>query len=446
MANKIIQMDIQDVIPYDNNPRINTEAVKVVKQSIARYGFNNPIIVDSENVIIAGHTRLLAAKELGLVQVPVIIADHLSEKEANAYRIMDNKSSEYAEWSFEQLKEELEDLGDLIAEVGFSDEELAELLADKHEEDKDEKEVPTPEVPFTQRGDIWVLGNQYLLCGDSTNREEIESFLNVVKEQSIGSIGSFDGKVHAIITDPPYNVALNKGSVKDLKRRKRRTNGVQLENDAMSKGEFENFLKKVFKVMIDYAKEGSPVYIFYGDKSKLIFQRAFEEVGYHYHQDIVWDKSRLIMGNYDYQSTHESIIYGWKEGEKRRWYSDRKQSSVVRFERPTKSDVHLSSKPTELLRYFLNNSTKAGQWLFEPFAGSGSLLIAAEGMGRKSVNVELSPVYADRIVLNYKSNFSGSLDNIKLLRDGKEYDGYAADELWRQHEEEALRSDKNGTE
>jgi site-specific DNA-methyltransferase (adenine-specific) len=432
--NQIKMLSVDKIIPYENNPRINTEAVQVVKQSIARYGFNNPIIVDTNMVVIAGHTRLIAAKELGLEQVPVIIAEHLSEKEAKAYRIMDNKSSEYADWSFDRLKNELESLDDLKTEVGFSDEELEEILAEALPEQQITEEPELPDEPFTQRGDIWVLGNQYLLCGDSTNREE---YMGKVKELSSNNadhaLGAFKGQVHAIITDPPYNVALNKGSQADLKRRKRRTNGVQLENDAMSQGEFENFLKKVFKIMIDYSQAGSPVYIFYGDKNKLIFQRAFEEVGYHYHQDIVWDKSRLIMGNYDYQSTHESIIYGWKAGANRRWYSDRKQSSVVRFERPNKSDVHLSTKPTELLKYLMGNSTKAGQWLFEPFAGSGSLMIAAEAMGRKSINVELSPIYADRIVMNFKNNFMGSVDKIRLLRMDKTYDWYAAQELWAEH-------------
>lgn len=434
--NQVQMVSIDKVIPYENNPRINDKAVEVVKQSIARYGFNNPIIVDKEFVIIAGHTRLLAAKELGLEQVPIIIADHLKEVEVKAYRIADNKTAEYSDWAYTMLKEELEAIGDLKYEVGMTDEELTEILAEALPENSgNESEVEVPEEPFTKRGDIWSLGNQYLLCGDSTSREEVEGYIQKVKELSLSSddLGQFSGKVHAVITDPPYNVALNKGSKADLKRRKRRTNGIQLENDEMTKEEFEHFLKKVFKIMLDYSQNGSPVYIFYGDKSKLIFQKAFEEVGYHYHQDIVWDKGRLIMGNYDYQSTHESIIYGWKEGANRRWYSDRKQSSVLRFDRPNKSDVHLSTKPKELLTYLMKNSTKAGQWLFEPFAGSGSLMIAAEAIGRRSINVELSNTYTDRAVLNYKSNFMGSEDRIKLLRGDKTYDWYAVQEMWDEH-------------
>ena len=396
---KIETIDIDKLIPYHNNPR-KDQAVDKVASSINEYGFQQPIVVDKNMVLIVGHTRLLGAKKLGLKQVPVHIAD-LSEAKAKAYRIADNRLNEDSNWDFDLLNLEVKSLLEENYDIdllGFDSNEIDKFLKNDEQYLTDEDEVPEPpKEPITKLGDIWELETHKLICGDSTEPSVLEKIFD-------------KNKADMILTDPPYNVNYGtwKGDNKNGNRFKQRT----IENDNMSEEEFKEFLQTFIINSFDYVKDGSPFYIFYGERNALQFLSAFKNSGLYHSCNIIWKKHALVLGRADYHYIHEPIFYGWKDKTSHKFYGDRKGTSVWEFDRPMKSDLHPTMKPVSLLEKAIKNSSKSEDIIYEPFCGSGSTLIACEKTNRICYGVELDPKYCDIIIKRWE-NFAGK--KAKLL-------------------------------
>lgn len=376
---KINWVDIKTIKPYDKNPRKNNEAVAATANSIKEFGWQQPIVVDKDGVIIAGHTRLKAAKKLGLKTVPVKVAEDLTDEQARAYRLADNKTGELAEWDSELLSLELDGITDIdMSEFGFN-------LADEKEPNEvvedEAPEVDEEHEPICQLGDIWQLGEHRLMCGDSTDKITIEKLLE----------GNF-GKIDIVLTDPPYNVAY-KGKTKDE---------LEIENDAMEQEEFEGFLSSSFEIINETLKKGGAFYIWHASRSQREFENALNNVGLQVRQQLIWVKNSMVLGRQDYQWRHEPCFYGWKEGT-HDWYSDRKQTTVLEFDRPTANKEHPTMKPISLIAYQIKNSTKKGDIVFDGFGGSGSTLIACEKTGRKCYTCEIDPKYCDVIIKRWEN-------------------------------------------
>ena len=393
---EVLMVEINKVIPYENNPRKNDDAVDEVANSIQKFGFKNPIIVDKNYVIIAGHTRLKASIKLGLTHVPVIVADDLSDDQANALRLVDNKTGEISKWDKAKLEEELKninwaDLDCLMTDFGFNDvfaSEEVEVIDD----DFDEGQYLTDE-PYSVQGDIYLLGKHRVMCGDSTVPAQVEQLL--------------DGKkADMVFTDPPYNVNYE-GS-----------DGQSIQNDDMGDAEFHDFLFLVFKNLFDSIKEGAPIYVCHADSEGLNFRSAFKEAGFKLAQCLVWVKNSFTMGRQDYQWQHEPILYGWKPGAGHYYVDDRSQSTVWNYDKPKHNDLHPTMKPLELVGKAVNNSSLKGQLVLDLFGGSGSTLIASEQAERINCSMELDEKYADVIVKRF-IRLKGNLQDCYLLRDGK---------------------------
>lgn len=393
-----IQMiQITEIKPYENNPRKNDDAVDEVANSIKAFGFKNPIIVDKDMVIIAGHTRLKAAQKLGLTMVPVIVASDLNEDQANALRLADNKTAEIAKWDKKKLEEELkqinwEILGIDMTDVGFDDifaSEFQEVVDD----DFDEGQYLSAE-PYSHQGDIYLLDDNRVMCGDSTNPEQVKLLMN-------GKLADM------VFTDPPYNVNYE-GS-----------DGQSIQNDDMGDTEFKEFLTLVFKNLIDSIKEGAPTYVCHADSEGLNFRSAFKEAGFKLAQCLIWVKNSFTMGRQDYQWQHEPILYGWKPGAGHYFVDDRSLSTIWEYDKPKKNDLHPTMKPLELVGRAINNSSLVGQLVLDLFGGSGSTLIASYKAKRNCYSMELDEKYVDVIVKRYIKN-KGSYENCYLIRNGEQ--------------------------
>jgi len=408
----IREINIDQLIPYSNNPRHNDSAVEAVVNSIKEFGFKVPIVVDKNNVIVAGHTRIKAAKKLGMEQVPCVIADDLTPSQVKAFRLADNKVAELATWNLEMLEQELDELAELdidMTGLGF------EFKPDAEEDDFDPDEVlGEMEVPETNPGDIYILGRHRLLCGDSTKKKD---FSNLLKGD----------KVKLVITDPPYNVDYEGGT------------GLKIMNDAMSDTKFRAFLTDAYKRMYEAAEPGAPIYIFHADSEGYNFRGAFKDAGFKLAQCLIWVKQSLVLGRQDYHWRHEPILYGWKEGAAHFWYGERnkdtviddekinytkakkadliqalkdmhekvyKNSSVIYHDKPSRSSEHPTMKPVKLIGKLMNNSSERGDTVLDPFGGSGSTLIAAEQLERTCYIVEMDPKYCDVIVKRWEE-FTG---------------------------------------
>lgn len=371
------------ITPYTKNAKKHPKKqVEMIANSIREFGMHQPIVVDKEGVIIVGHGRFAALQLLGWSNEE--IAKHtkvvdLSEEQAKAYRLADNKLNE-SDWDMELVIEELKELTpDLIDLTGFE----KDLIIEPDEKDDEVPEVP--EEPKSKLGDLYELGNHRVLCGDSTKIDDVERLM--------------DGKkADMVFTDPPYNVAVNDESEESLKARNRRTDGLKVANDKMSDESFRSFLSDVFVNMFATIKNGAVAYICYADSEAVNFISTFKESGFHFGQNVIWNKQQFVMTRKDYHYKHEPILYGWKEGEAHPWYSDRKQTSVWNFDRPFKSQLHPTTKPIELITYALVNSSKAEDIVLDTFLGSGSTLIASEKTGRICYGIELDPKYVDVIV------------------------------------------------
>lgn len=378
---QIISKKIEEIKEYENNPRNNDNAVEYVARSIKDFGFKIPIIVDKNNVIVAGHTRYKAAKELNLTEVPCIVADDLTDEQIKAFRLVDNKSAELAEWNLELLNIELENIHDI--DMNLYNFELSELLDNVIEDDY---EIELPEEPKTKHGDIYKLGNHYLMCGDSTKESDVAKLMN-------------NNKADLFLTDPPYNVALgNHDTPETARQRHRRTDGLIIMNDKMSDNDFLDFLTKCFSIAKDNMKDGASFYIWHADNESLTFRQALKNSGLELRQTLIWNKNAITLGRQDYQWKHEPCLYGWKDGASHSWFSDRSQPTVLDFKKPSKSEDHPTMKPIELFAYQIKNSSKVNAIVLDTFGGSGTSIIACEQLNRICFTMELDPRYCDVIV------------------------------------------------
>lgn len=379
---------ISELIPYANNARTHSdEQVTQIASSIKEFGFNNPILIDKDNGIIAGHGRLEAAKKLGYTEVPTIRLEHLTDTQRKAFILADNRIALNSGWDTTLLSLELKEL-DLeidLKSLGFDDKELAALLEPEQVEgNTDEDAVPeVPEEPTTKLGDIYKLGNHRLMCGDSTDIDSVEKLM--------------DGQLaDQLVTDPPYNVEYEGGS----KKRE------QIKNDEMADSEFRQFLKDVYIAANAVMKAGAVFYIWHADMESYNFKGAARDMGWKVRQTLIWNKDNSAFGRSDYHWKHEPCLYGWKEGAAHLWATDRKQTTVIVCKRPSKSDLHPTMKPVELMEYQILNNTKGMDIVLDLFGGSGSTLIACEKQNRQARLMELDPKYCDVIVKRWE-DFTG---------------------------------------
>lgn len=408
---EIINKRLTEIKPYEHNPRKNDDAVEFVANSIRDFGFKVPIIIDKDGVIVAGHTRFKAAKKLGLTEVPCIMADDLNEEQIKAFRLADNKTAEKAEWDLELLALELDGLGDL-SEYGFDvPEEYQEEEPNPDEDGIDEETVESR----AKRGDLWLLGNHRLLVGDSTNAADVERLMA-------------GEEADLMTTDPPYNVALGVNETpEEMKRRKRRTDGLTVANDAMSDDDFEEFLVSAFRNASEHMRPGAAYYCWYASAAQKVAQIALERAGFPPRQILVWVKSIFVFGRQDYQWRHEPCFYGWKGGAAHYFIDDRTLSTVdddldlltreeaieriremsrlttATYEpKPSRSKEHPTMKPVNLIKNQINNSSREGELVIDPFGGSGTTLLACELLNRRRNMMEIDPHYADVIITRWE--------------------------------------------
>ena len=404
----------EDVIPYENNPRINDSAIEPVAASIKEFGFQQPIVLDKDGVIIVGHTRLEAAKSLGLTRVPCVVADELTDEQVKAYRLADNKTNEFADWALDELEVELSHIHDIdMSEFGFEDfgmVEVEDVLEDSYDVDQ---ELP----PRTQAGEIYQLGSHRLMCGDATSEQDVQKLMG-------GELADL------VVTDPPYNVAYEGGA----------GGKMTIENDDMADAEFLEFLTAAFLRLQENMRRGAGFYIFYSDRKTYVFYQALAKARVEVRQTLIWNKNVFTFGRQDYQWKHEPILYGWKDGAAHYFINQRnlttvldeqdgkdlnkltkaelleclesiyeavgEQTTVIDEDRPTANREHPTMKPIKLIARLVNNSSKAGQLVLDTFGGSGSTLIACEQMERKCYTMELDPKYCDVIIDRWET-FTG---------------------------------------
>jgi len=404
---------IDRLIPYIRNARTHTdEQVAQVAASIAEFGFVNPILVGSDSVIIAGHARLLAARKLRLTEVPVLVLGHLTETQRRALVLADNRLALDAGWDEEMLRVELESLqedGFNLDIVGFTDEEIEDLLRDPEqvvEGSTDEDAVPeTPETAVTVPGDVWVLGEHRLLCGDSTQMEAVEKVLA-------------GGLADMVFTDPPYNVNYG-ATMKDKLRGKKR----KIANDNLGAG-FDQFLRDACVNMLAVTK--GAIYICMSSSELHTLHRVFTEAGGHWSTFVIWAKNTFTMGRSDYQRQYEPVLYGWKDGTDHFWCGARDQGDVWFIKKPVANDLHPTMKPVELVDRALRNSSKSRDTVLDPFGGSGSTLIACERAGRQARLIEMEPKYCDVIIRRWQE-YSGK--QALLESDGRPFKDLAVERL-----------------
>jgi len=387
--NQIEQVPVDDLIPYARNSRTHSDAqISQVAASIREFGFTNPVLIRDDDTIIAGHGRVMAAKKLGLSEVPCIRLGHLTDAQVRAYVIADNKLALNAGWDDEMLRVEFADLKDAgfdLALTGFSLEEIGALEPVQLTGGlTDEDAVPdAPAEPVTKMGDVWLLGKHRLKCGDSTSQTDMEAL-------------TAGQAVDMWLTDPPYNVAYE-GKTKDA---------LKIQNDSMSDELFRAFLRDAYVTADTVMKPGAVFYIWHADSEGYNFRGAAKDAGWKVRQCLIWKKQTMVMGRQDYHWKHEPCLYGWKEGAGHLWAADRKQTTILEFDRPSRSGEHPTMKPVALFEYQMLNNTKGGDIVLDSFGGSGTTLIAAEKNGRHARLMELDPKYCDVIVKRWQE-FTG---------------------------------------
>ena len=384
-ADKIVVLPIAEVRPYEKNPRKNEKAVKYVKESIRQFGFKVPIVIDSNRVVVCGHTRLLAAKSLGMTEVPCIMADDLTDDQIKAFRLADNKVGEFAEWDMDLLGEELDAIADAcdidMGDFGFD-------LSDGEEETEVvEDEVPEEVESVCHRGEIWLLGEHRLMCGDSTSADDVAKLMD----------GS---KANLLFTDPPYGVSYEKKTKEVLKSK----TYTKIQNDDLKLDQFKDFLFDVFTNAKASLLDSASYYVFscQGGDQEMMMMMMMRECGIPCRHQIIWVKDAPVfsMGRLDYDYKHEPILYGWvKKHEFQR--KGEQDKSVWEFKR-TENKLHPTMKPVPLIANALLNSTKDNDIVLDTFGGSGSTMIACEQLGRKCRMMELDPHYCDVIIARWE--------------------------------------------
>ena len=378
---EIVKIKISDVIPYENNAKEHPEEqIKQIKNSIQEFGNNDPIAIDENNVIIEGHGRYLALKELEYDEVECIVLANLTEEQKSAYRIVHNQLTMNTGWDEERLKEELDNITLDMRELGLTQEMLDEIEAEHNHIEEDNFNIDEAydeiEEPITKYGDIYKLGDHILMCGDSTKKEDVNKLVG-------------ENKIDLVVTDPPYNVAYEGAA------------GF-IQNDDMKNDEFKTFLTSAFSRMYEVMKEGASFYVWYASREHINFESSLNECNLPVRQQLIWVKSSLVIGRQDYQWKHEPCLYGWKEGATHKWYSDRSQTTVLEFDKPNKSELHPTMKPLDLFGYLIQNSSRKGENVLDLFGGSGTTLIASEKTNRKSFTMELDPKFCDVIVKRWE--------------------------------------------
>lgn len=390
---------IDRLVPYINNARTHSpEQINKLRSSLREFGFINPVIIDRDYGVIAGHGRILAAKEEGITEVPCVFADYLTEAQKKAYIIADNRMAMDAGWDEELLRVEIEALQAEAFDVsltGFDPNEIDDLFKENlkdglHDDDFDiEAELKRP--TFTKAGDVWTLGRHRLVCGDSTKKETYDILM--------------DGKkANLVLTDPPYNVNYEGTAGK-------------IKNDHMANDAFYQFLLDAFTNMEAVMADDASIYVFHADTEGLNFRRAFADAGFYLSGCCIWKKNSLVLGRSPYQWIHEPVLFGWKKSGKHAWYAGRKETTVWEYDKPKKNADHPTMKPIALLAYPIMNSSMTNALVLDPFGGSGSTLIACEQSERTCYTVELDEKYCDVIVKRYIEQ-AGSAEGVTVLRDG----------------------------
>ena len=400
---KMRSMKLSDLTPAEYNPRKDLQPgdaeYEKLKRSIEEFGLVDPLIYnDRTETLVGGHQRLKVMRDLGITETDVSVVD-LDEADEKALNVALNKIS--GDWELEALSTLFKDLeieGYDLELTGFDTKEIDALLnLGTDEVDEDEAPEP-PKDPVSQEGDLWILGRHRLLCGDSTSPDATGKLMD-------------GAQADLVLTDPPYNVDYEGGTKDKLK----------ISNDKMSDQDFLDFLVAAFTRMHEHSKEGASFYVFHADSEGYNFRAGLKLAGYHIRQCLIWQKNSLVMGRQDYQWMHEPILYGWKEGASHSWYSDRKQTTIVRWDKPQRNTDHPTMKPVGLCAYFLGNNTKKGDIVIDFFGGSGSTLMACEQTGRSCYTMELDPRYVDVIVKRYLNwcEDQGIESDVRLLRGGE---------------------------
>jgi site-specific DNA-methyltransferase (adenine-specific) len=382
-------VSVADLIPYARNSRTHSEEqVTQIAASIKEFGFLNPVIIDGEKGIIAGHGRVMAAKKLGMTELPAVEASHLTDAQRRAYIIADNKLALNAGWDEEMLRVEFAELTEAGFDLdltGFSLDEIGALQIEEIPPGlTDEDAVPdVPVTPVTVEGDVWLLGRHRLMCGDSTSIDALEQLCG-------------GQAVDMWLTDPPYNVAYE-GKTKEA---------LTIKNDKMGDDSFRQFLRDAYVAADAVMKSGAVFYIWHADLEGYNFRGAAFDAGWKIRQCLIWEKQTLVMGRQDYHWKHEPCLYGWKDGAGHLWAADRKQTTILKFDRPSRNAEHPTMKPVALFEYQMLNNTKGGDIILDSFGGSGTTMLAAEKNGRVSRLMELDPKYCDVIIKRWQ-DFTG---------------------------------------
>ena len=390
---------IDKLIPYINNARTHSaEQINKLRSSLREFGFINPVIIDGDYNIIAGHGRVAAAKAENIAEIPCVLVDHLTEAQKKAYIIADNRMALDAGWDEELLRVEIEALQAEsfdISLTGFDNDEIADLFGkdeDDVEDDDYDLTAALEKAAFVEKGDVWIVGRHRLMCGDATSEDDVNTLMD-------------GNRANLIVTDPPYGVSFKSSS------------GLTIKNDSMKDDEFFQFLYKSFANMVAHTENGGAAYVFHADTEGLTFRKAFIDAGFHLAGVCIWAKNSLVLGRSDYQWQHEPVLYGFLQNGKHRWYSDRKQTTIWNFNKPKRNENHPTSKPLDLLAYPIRNSSQENAIVIDTFGGSGSTLMACEETNRICYTMELDEKYASVILRRYVESTENA-SGVYVIRNG----------------------------
>lgn len=402
--NRVSEMNLVDIdklIPYVNNARTHSkEQINKLRASIREFGFINPVIIDRDYNVIAGHGRIMASKEEGIDKVPCVFVDYLTDAQKKAYILADNRMALDADWDEELLNVEIESLQGAdfdLSLTGFDEAELMDIFGDDNQsrakDDDFDLTAALEKASFVEKGDVWTVGRHRLMCGDATSSEDVSTLMG-------------NTKANLILTDPPYGVSFKSSS------------GLTIQNDSMKNEEFYNFLLASFKCMAEHLENGGSAYVFHADTEGLNFRKAFIDAGFHLAGCCIWVKDSLVLGRSDYQWQHEPVLYGFVQNGKHKWYSDRKQTTIWNFDKPKRNTNHPTSKPLDLLSYPIGNSTQENGVVIDTFGGSGSTMMACEQMNRICYMMELDEKYASVILRRYVEN-TNNAEGVFVERNGR---------------------------
>ena len=399
MTERLEHVDINKLVPYVRNARTHSkEQITQLRSSLREFGFVNPALIDKDYNIIAGHGRVLAAREEGFTEIPCVFVEHLTKAQKQAYIIADNRLALNAGWDADMLSVELSELQGAdfdVSMLGFDDKELAKLLGESAaEDDKFDLTIALEEASFVERGDVWTVGRHRLMCGDATDTGDVAMLL--------------DGrKANLELTDPPYGVSFKSGS------------GLTIENDSLKGDQFFNFLLSAFQNMAVSLEPGGSAYCFHADTEGLAFRKAFVDAGFHLSGVCIWAKDNFVMGRSPYQWAHEPCLFGWLKNGTHKWYAGRSEKTVWNFAKPKRNADHPTSKPLDLLAYPIGNSSQPKGIVLDTFGGSGSTLMTCEQMDRICFMMELDTKYSS-VILRRAAGAINTTD-ITCVRSGKIY-------------------------